>query len=1174
MNRVFLAALMAVFLVSGASAAPGDLDTTFGGGKGWVSTGFLGQSSDNGANSAVQQTDGKLVVVGYSESGNGLDFSLMRYNADGSLDDGFGNGGKVSTAIGSGTDVANSVIQQADAKLVAAGYSRIGTTDDFALVRYNLDGTLDTGFGVGGIVTTVISTTTDIANSVFQQTDGKLVVAGYSRIGSTDDFTLVRFNANGSLDSSFGTGGKVTTAVGTSNDYAYSVIQLADGKLVAAGYSRIGSTDDFTLVRYNANGSLDSSFGTGGKVTTAIGASNDYAYSVIQLADGKLVAAGYSRIGSADDFTLVRYNTDGNLDTGFGVGGIVTTNFIGSGFGSSDDKAYSVIQQADGMLVAAGNSDSSNDNFALARYNLDGTLDTGFGEGGKIATPISSKDDSAKWVLQQADGKLLAVGKNTTNSTGLQDAVLVRYSLDGALDTTFNTTGKVTTDSTTSYDESHSVIQQADGKLVVAGSTITGNFNYDFGLVRYNPDGTLDTAFATNGKATTDIGASNDYAYSVIQQTDSQLVVAGYSDSGNGLDFALVRYKPDGTLDASFGTNGKVTTAVGTSNDYAYSVIQLADGKLVVVGYSRIGSTDDFALMRYNADGTIDTSFGMGGKVTTDINNNDDKAYSVLQQADGKLVAVGVSGIGTNVDFALVRYNENGTLDNSFGLAGKVITAFGTSDDIAYSVSQQVDGKLVAAGKKGSTFGFSEFALARYNEDGTLDSGFGSGGRVTAAIGVNGSAARSVIQQADGKLVAAGESNSISDFTLVRYNTDGTLDNNFGASGKVITAIGGSNSDVATSVIQQADGNLAVAGYSSGMPTGKEFVVACFESGQTNTDGDAIMDALDSDDDNDGVLDINDAFTLDATETVDTDGDGIGNNADTDDDNDTLPDLWEQANGHDPLKADYMVSAGGYHSCALDNDGVKCWGSNSFGQAAVPALTAPTMVSAGYRHTCAIDATGVKCWGKGTTNTGTLDNFGQSIPPALNNPTSVSAGYWHTCAIDADGVRCWGKNTKGQTNVPALSNPVQVAAGRDYTCALDDNGVHCWGINGSGQTNVPALVNPQSISLSVNHACAVDQTGVVCWGKNNAGQLNVPTLTSPQLTAVGVAYSCTLDSGSVLCWGDLALNNVGQTTVPVLSNPVSLDAGLAHTCALDSTGVQCWGRKALVKVPVLSFTHP
>jgi len=1173
MNKVFLAAVMAVFLVSGAQAAPGDLDTTFGGGQGWVSTGFQAMSSNNGAHSAIQQTDGKLVVAGYSNSGNSLDFSLMRYNADGSLDNGFGNGGKVSTAIGSGTDVANSVIQQADAKLVAAGYSRIGITDGFALVRYNLDGTLDTGFGVGGVVTTVISTTTDIANSVFQQTDGKLVVAGYSRIGSTDDFTLVRYNANGSLDSSFGTGGKVTTAVGTGNDYAYSVIQQADGKMVAAGYSRIGSTDDFTLVRYNANGSLDSSFGIGGKVTTPVGTSNDYAYSVIQQADGKLVAAGYSWFGSATDFALVRYNTDGNLDSGFGVGGIVTTNFTGSGFGSSDDKAYSVIQQADGMLVAAGNSDSSNDNFALARYNLDGTLDTGFGTGGKVTTSISSSDNTAKSVLQQADGKLLAVGK----TTNLVDAVLVRYSLDGVLDTTFNTTGIVTTDNTTSNDESHSVIQQADGKLVAVGSTFTGNLNYDFALARYNPDGTLDTGFGTNGKVTTDIGTNFDIANWVIQQSDGKLVVAGYSESGSGLDFALVRYNANGSLDSSFGTGGKVTTAVGTSNDYAHSVIQQADGRLVVAGYSRNNeneSSDNFALVRYNADGTLDTGFGMGGKVTTDINNNDDRAYSVIQQADGRLLAAGGSGIGTNVDFTLVRYNENGTLDNSFGVAGKVITVFGTSDDKAYSVIQQADGKLVAAGNKGSTSGSSSFALARYNEDGTLDSGFGSGGRVTTSIGVNGSAARSVIQQADGQLVAAGVSNSISDFTLVRYHTDGTLDNSFGASGKVIAAIGGSNSDVATSVIQQADGKLAVAGYSSGMPTGKEFVVARFESGQTNTDGDALMDVFDSDDDNDGIADTSDAFPLDPAEWLNTDGDGIGNNADTDDDNDTLPDLWELANGRDPLKADYMVSVGGYHSCALDNTGVKCWGNNTYGQTAVPTLDTPTAVSAGYRHTCAIDTTGVKCWGKGTTNTGTLDEFGQSIVPSLTNPIAVSAGYWHTCAIDDTGVVCWGKNTKGQTNVPVLSNPEQVAAGRDYTCALDDNGVNCWGINGSGQTNVPALVNPQSISLSVNHACALDQTGVVCWGKNNASQLNVPAMVSPQMTAVGLAHSCALDSGNVLCWGDPAFNTAGQTTVPALSNPVALDAGLANTCALDSTGVKCWGRKILNKVPVLDITHP
>jgi uncharacterized delta-60 repeat protein len=184
-------------------------------------------------------------------------------------------------------------------------------------VRYNADGPLDTGFDGDGKVTTAIGGSDDVGYSVIQQADGKLVVAGYSHNGSDSDVALVRYNADGSLDTGFDGDGKVTTDMGGNNDWAFSVIQQTDGKLVVAGTSYNGSSYDFALVRYNADGSLDASFDGDGIVTTAIGAANDYAQSVIQQADGKLVVAGYSDNGGNYDFALVRYNADGSLDTGF-----------------------------------------------------------------------------------------------------------------------------------------------------------------------------------------------------------------------------------------------------------------------------------------------------------------------------------------------------------------------------------------------------------------------------------------------------------------------------------------------------------------------------------------------------------------------------------------------------------------------------------------------------------------------------------------------------------------------------------------------------------------------------------------------------------------------------------------------------------------------------------------
>ncbi len=270
-------------------------------------------SSDDSSYSVIQQTDGKLVVAGYARVGSSYRFALARYNTDGSLDSGFGTGGKVFTAVGGNYAFILSVIQQTDGKLVATGYVHNGSNYDFGLVRYNTDGTLDTSFGVGGVVLTAVGTSQDYPFSVIQQADGKLVAAGYSYSGSNNDFALVRYNTDGSLDSSFGTGGKVTSAVGAGHDYIYSVIQQANGKLAAAGYSTNAGVDSFALALYNTDGSLDSGFGAGGIVTTAVGSSAQ-AFSIIQQTDGKLVAAGYGTTGSNEGFTLVRYESQADTD--------------------------------------------------------------------------------------------------------------------------------------------------------------------------------------------------------------------------------------------------------------------------------------------------------------------------------------------------------------------------------------------------------------------------------------------------------------------------------------------------------------------------------------------------------------------------------------------------------------------------------------------------------------------------------------------------------------------------------------------------------------------------------------------------------------------------------------------------------------------------------------------
>jgi uncharacterized delta-60 repeat protein len=379
----------------------------------------------------------------------------------------------------------------------------------------------------------------------------------------------------------------------------------------------------------------------------------------------------------------------GALDPSFGIGGEVTTDF--GGF----DVAQAVAVQSDGKIVAVG---SSGGDFALARYNADGSLDSGFGSGGKVTTDFGGFDAGSATVIQP-DGRIVAAGR-----TGGGDFALARYNANGSLDPTFGIGGKVTTDFG-GFDGALGVALQADGRIVAAGG---GGPASDFVVARYNGDGTLDSSFGSGGIVTTDLGPF-EAATAVVVQIDGKIVATGSTSSGN---FALVRYTANGSLDGSFGSGGIVTTNFGFSSAFGGALVIQSDGKIVAAG--RAGT--DFLVVRYNANGSVDTSFGSGGVVTTDFGGVIfDAAFGVALQSNGKIVAAGslFNSFGSSADFALARYNPNGSLDASFGSGGKVTTDFG-GFDVAFGVALQADGKIVAAGQGGPG---SDFALARYEGD-------------------------------------------------------------------------------------------------------------------------------------------------------------------------------------------------------------------------------------------------------------------------------------------------------------------------------------------------------------------------------------------------------------------------------------------------------------------------
>ena len=390
----------------------------------------------------------------------------------------------------------------------------------------------------------------------------------------------------------------------------------------------------------------------------------------------------------------------------------------------------------------------------------------------------------------------------TTVTTGLGVIVLVAPApADGApgdLDPSFGAGGIVRAGDAVST--ANAIAVQPDGRIVVAGST-AGTPGFDWRLVRLNPDGTLDASFGTGGVVTTDFGGDYDIATAVALQPDGRIVVAGYEgdDSGVDRDFAVARFSADGSLDASFGAGGRVTANLTQGPDDAQDVVLQPDGKIVVAGIA--GS--QFGLLRLNPDGTGDASFGAGGGVRTDVGG---LAFvtSVVLQADGRIVVGGSSSTGPSGTFALARHLPDGRLDPSFGTGGLVRTDVAPGLESVYAMALQPDGRIVAAGPMGAR----DFAVVRYLASGDVDRSFGLGGFVFTDFAGD-DIPTAVAVQPDGRIVVAGLAG---DFALARYLPDGRLDPSFGAGGKVTTDTTGDGNDGANALTLQPDGRILAAG--------------------------------------------------------------------------------------------------------------------------------------------------------------------------------------------------------------------------------------------------------------------------------------------------------------------------------------------------------------------------
>jgi uncharacterized delta-60 repeat protein len=411
-----------------------------------------------------------------------------------------------------------------------------------------------------------------------------------------------------------GAGVRITIPISGTDDTAYAATVDGAGNVVMAGTTSNGQS---ALASITRSGQLNTGFGPDGFVTYNLSTSTDSLLALVRMSDGRYVGCGvyFNTLGTANDFIVARFMSDGSFDTTFNGTGYAVTPFALSGPGGNlFDQCNAVAVDADGSIVAAGVTDENGPpHVALARYTADGAPDAGFGSGGILDINAGSSSNGSS--------------------------------------------------------EAHALLIQPDGKLLVAGYA-TGTGNSDFLVMRLHADGTFDTTFGTNGIVRTPIGTGEDIGNAMVLQPDGRIVVAGTAViTDNRHDFAIARYTSTGALDPTFGTGGFTTTAVGPGDDVAYALTLMPWGRFVAAGSERISTSaagTDLALVSYNADGSIDRFFGNLGIVKLNVSADStsyDGVYALANDIDGEhFWAIGTAAPGTNEDFMAVEFGLNDTI--------------------------------------------------------------------------------------------------------------------------------------------------------------------------------------------------------------------------------------------------------------------------------------------------------------------------------------------------------------------------------------------------------------------------------------------------------------------------------------------------------------------------------
>ncbi|MBV9960897.1 MAG: hypothetical protein JO072_01505 [Parafilimonas sp.] len=657
----------------------GSLDSAFGD-SGTVRTNInssTGLSVDE-AHAVQLQQDGKIVIAGSSYDYIQYRFLAIRYNENGSPDTKFGSGGATLVTIGASDDKAFALAIQTDGKLVLAGESYLsgGFSYRVAVVRLKTTGTPDNNFGTNGIVTTNIAAGGDVAKAVAIQTDGKIIIGGFTQnvVNAQNNLLCIRYRSNGNIDSSFGNAGKVIIDIAGRDDIANNLIIQPDNKILLGGYS-VGSdnTNYFLTMRLLADGTKDSSYADDGIQTTNFFQQDAAAYGMSLLDNGKILLAGQLTNGAGKYVSVVRYKKNGKIDSAFANNGDVI-----SGIGSSEDIAYKMLRvpwQKNALLLAG----TANGYWVIAKYNSNTLmLDSSFGLNGVVSVNYKNPNDPGdepSLAIDAQTRKIYLAGYTGSNIT------IVRFNKNGVKDPDFGKNGVVNYGLSIYYG---GFGLQTDHKILLAGVRQFSTSGYDF-IARLKTDGSADSSFGDKGEVQhlpvtpTSIQMKND---------GRNILLGGRVPQGFNGAVGVLSLNLDGSPDTTFGENGLVYKKSSNANAQVYFKYNMAQDQmghiLLSGGVQGANFNFQFSVTRFLKNGIVDSSFANNGLFVKDVasqNFNDDYNEGISAYCVGSNCSAVTAGINMN-DFneqshsVVIALKDDGAIDSLNNSTGYIDTAF------------------------------------------------------------------------------------------------------------------------------------------------------------------------------------------------------------------------------------------------------------------------------------------------------------------------------------------------------------------------------------------------------------------------------------------------------------------------------------------------------------------